>query len=343
MARPALAQEGGGAGEPAVPAELTAEEKQAKAIELFKAGQADLDGENFEDAISKFQQAFELFPDPGLQVKIGEAYQRDGTASLDYDKLRNAVAAYKKYVELVPEGETTDAVNGRIAQLEESIAAEDQRIKRVADEETQAKLDAELAQKEKEKKEREALLAHKQMQVVLTGGVLAGADQQISGILRMSGGALLSWEHFALEGRVGIDGFLRVDADQGTQARSFTLIDVGARWGANYGYVGPFVSGGGSFGVFTGKPRERKLTQDADSCGGGDCAFDVDQNIVGRLAFGYGFKASGKSTVALRIEAQTWWLSVDPEQGIGKPPAADIAKPQLSTALMVGLEFMRWM
>lgn len=341
-ASPALAQDAEDTEEEA-PVELTPEQKQAQAIELFKEGQAALDAENYDEAIEKFNSAFELFPDPGLQVKIGEAYQREGTATRDFDKLRKAVEAYQKYVELVPEGETTNAVNERIVQLEESIAAEDQRMQRVSDEEAQAKLDAELAAKEEERKKQALLLEKKNMQVVLTGGVLAGADQQLSGILRMSGGALLAWENFALEGRVGIDGFLRVDNDQGVQARSFTLLDVGARWGANYQFVGPFVSGGGSFGLFTGEPRSRKLKDDTATCGGGDCAFDIDKNIVGRLALGYGFKATDKSTVALRLEAQTWWFSVDDEQAIGQPSAHDIEKPQTAVAFMLGLEFMRWM
>ena len=324
-------------------APMTPEEKQAAAIALFTEGQKLLSEGTYAEAIAKFEEAFELFPDPGLQVKIGEAYQRAGTEETDYDKLRKSVEAYRKYVELVPEGEITDKINERITQLAESIQAEEERIQRTADEETQAKLDAKLAA-EAEEKERIALLAEqKSMQVVLLGGILAGADQQLSGILRFSGGGMLSWEKFAVEAKVGIDGFLRVDQDQGTQARSFTLLDVGARYGLKYRYIGPFVSGGASFGVFSGNPRERKLVNDQGSCGGGDCTLDIDKSISTRLAFGYGFRATDKSTVALRIEAQGWFFSVDDEQSIGNPNANDIEKPQTSLAVMVGLEFMRWM
>src|SRR5690606_22858799 len=110
-ASPSFAQDKG-APEEAPPVEeaapLTTEEKQAKAIELFKAGQALLDEQKYDDSIKSFEEAFELFPDPGLQVKIGEAYQRAGAEERDYDKLRKSVEAYKKYVELVPEGPTTD-------------------------------------------------------------------------------------------------------------------------------------------------------------------------------------------------------------------------------------------
>ncbi len=340
--QPAMAQD---AEAPAVEEEapMTPEDKQKAAIALFTEGQKLLTEEKYPESIAKFEEAFELFPDPGLQVKIGEAYQRDGTEARDYDKLRKSVEAYKKYVELVPEGDTTTKILERINQLEESIQAEEERIQRVADEKTQAKLDEKLAREAEEKERLAKEKEKKSMQMVLLGGILAGADQQLSGILRFSGGGMLSWEKFALEARVGIDGFLRIDQDQGIQGRSFTLIDVGARYGMNYRYIGPFVSGGASFGLFSGSPRERKLIDDADTCGGGDCSFDMDKNIATRLAFGYGFKATDKSTVALRIEAQTWLFSVDSEQSISNPNANDVSKPQTAVALMFGLEFMRWL
>lgn len=341
--QPAMAQEAEAPVATEEEAPLTAEEKQQQAIALFGEGQKLLEERSYPEAIVKFEAAFELFADPGLQVKIGEAYQREGTEQLDFEKLAKAIEAYNKYVELVPEGETTTKILERINQVQESINADEERKQRVADEETQGKLDAKLL-KEAEEKERIALIAEKKsMQKVLIGGMMAGADQQLSGILRFSGGGMLSWEKFAVEARIGIDGFLRVDQDQGIQGRSFTLIDVGARYGAKYRFVGPFVSGGASLGLFSGSPRERKLVDDADTCGGGDCSFDMDKNIATRLAFGYGFRATDKSTVALRIEAQGWFFSVDEEQGIGNPNANDVSKPQRALALMVGLEFMRWL
>jgi tetratricopeptide (TPR) repeat protein len=328
------------------PAEMTPEEKKAAAIELFGEGQALAKEQKYTEAIAKFEEAFELLPDPNLQFMIGEAFQLDGTENRDYDKLRKSIESYKKYIELVPEGAGTDKANERVVQLEESVKAEEQRVARLADEEAQAKLDAELA-REQEEKERLAKEAQKKtMQLVATGAVLAGVDQQLSGILRMSGGGLLSWEKFALEARLGIDGFLKVDPDQGVSARSFTLLDLGARYGLNYRYVGPFVSGGASFGIFTGKPRERKLKGDNETCAidpNGNCSFNIDKNIAARLAFGYGFRASDKSTVAFRLEVQGWVFSVDDEQEIGSPAAFSVEKPQTSIAIMAGLEFLRWL
>jgi tetratricopeptide (TPR) repeat protein len=357
---PALAQEAGDDAAPAddqAPAdgeqpaepELTPEQKQAKAVEIFKEGQALAKDGKYDEAVEKFEAAYALYQDPGILFLIGEAYQISGTEQRDFDVLQKSVDAYKKYLEAVPEGAGSDKARERITQLEESIDAERQRLQRIADEEAQAKLDAELAAKAEEEKRQRELAERKEMQVVLNAGAVFGADQQLSGILRMQGGALLSWEKFAIEGKVGIDGFLRVDEDQGVSARSLTLLDLGVRYGLNYRYLGPFFAAGASYGVFGGKPRERKLDDDMATCAGfdtgspGQCAFNIDANIATRVGFGYGFAASKKTTVALRLEAQYWLFSVDEEQETGSPPAFEVDKPQSAVAVLLGLEFLRWL
>lgn len=338
--------------EPADAAEaplLTSEEKQAKAIALFKEGQALIKEAKQDEAVAKFEEAFTYFADPNLVFMIGETLQVAGTEARDFEKLQRSVEAYKKYVGLVAEGALTDKANERIGQLEESIAGEEKRKQRIADEDAQDKLDAELEAKKEEEERLRKLRERKEMQIVLDASVLAGADLQLSGVLRMAGGALFSWEKFAFEAHAGIDGMLRVDADQGTSARSITVLDVGMRYGANYRYVGPFVSGGVGFGLFSGKPRERKLKDNTSTCAGydqakpGTCSFNIDKNITGRIGFGYGFQAAGKNTVALRIEAQYWLFSIDGDQEIGSPPPFAIEKPQSAIAIMAGLEFMRWL
>jgi tetratricopeptide (TPR) repeat protein len=350
---PALAQEAGDDAAPAddqAPAdgeqpaepELTPEQKQAKAVEIFKEGQALAKDGKYDEAVEKFEAAYALYQDPGILFLIGEAYQISGTEQRDFDVLQKSVDAYKKYLEAVPEGAGSDKAS-------ESIDAERQRLQRIADEEAQAKLDAELAAKAEEEKRQRELAERKEMQVVLNAGAVFGADQQLSGILRMQGGALLSWEKFAIEGKVGIDGFLRVDEDQGVSARSLTLLDLGVRYGLNYRYLGPFFAAGASYGVFGGKPRERKLDDDMATCAGfdtgspGQCAFNIDANIATRVGFGYGFAASKKTTVALRLEAQYWLFSVDEEQETGSPPAFEVDKPQSAVAVLLGLEFLRWL
>jgi hypothetical protein len=350
LASPALAQEGGGdddaANQPAAnqPAPPTPEQ-QKEATALFTEGQKLAGEKKYTEAIEKFEAAYKIYPDPALRFVIGEAFQLLGNEGPNYEYFRKAVESYKKYVELVPEGKLTDTANERIGTLEEAIAAEEQRI---ADEKAQAEKEkqdeAEAARKAEEERKRK-LLERQEMQIAFGGNVLAGSDLELSAYLRMLGGAFLTWEHVALEARLGIDGMLRVDNDQGLSTNSFTLLDLGARWGANYHFVGPFVSGGASFGLFWGKPRERKV-MDSETCAGFEnntCPFDIDKNIVTRLAFGYGFSASERTTVAVRLETQLWFLSVDDEQGIGNPRAADVTKPQTTFAFLLGLEFLRWM
>ncbi len=317
-------------------------EKQAAAIERYKEGAALLAEKKYAEAIAKFEEAYENYPDIQIQIKIGEAFQRDGTESLDYDKLAKAVEAYKRFVAKVPEGETTDAVNGRIAEIEESIAAEEKRIQQEADDKKKEEEEVRLAEEAKIAKAKAKAELQKKMQIVLSGGLLAGSDMQLTGILRMSGGALLAWEKFAIEGKLGIDGFLQIDSEQGTRGRSFPVLDVGVRYGTKYRFVGPFVSGGASFGLLAGKPHERTLKNDDETCGGGTCTFDIDKAIAGRIGFGYGFRATETSTVALRVDLQGWLYSVDEEQG-GEVRASSVEKPQTGLAVMFGLEFMRWL
>jgi len=332
--------------DPAEEAGPTPEEKQAKqakATELYKEGAAFLDDAKYAEAIAKFEEAYENFPDVQLQVKIGEAYQRGGTAELDYDKLQKAIDAYRKYVEKVPEGKTTDAINKRIGELEESIQAETDRKKKI---EEDAANEERLAKEEEDKKRKKMIAKEelkKEMQIVLAGGLLVGSDQALTGVIRMSGGALLSWEKFAVDAKLGIDGFLRIDNDQGTRGKSFPVLDIGARYGLNYRFVGPFFSGGASFGLMNGKPRDRKLKNDEATCGGGNCAFAIDKTITTRVGLGYGFRATETSTVALKLELQAWFFSVDENQGPGSVPAPSVEKPQNSLAIMFGLEFLRWL
>ena len=159
-------------------------------------------------------------------------------------------------------------------------------------------------------------------------------------------GVLLGWGGFALEGHVAFDGFLRIRGDVGTSARSLSLFDLGLRYGfSGNRYVGPFVTAGGSFGLFSGKPRDRKLDGDTDTCAGfdkGRCSFSVNKNIGTRVGFGYGFRSSDDTTVAVRLDAMLWFFSVDDSQLASAPPAALVSKPQTDLAFLVGLEFMHW-
>jgi hypothetical protein len=183
------------------------------------------------------------------------------------------------------------------------------------------------------------------MQLALDLGLMAGSEPGLSGIARMTGGALLNRGRFGIEGHVGFAGFLRIRDQTGVSARELTLLDLGARVALRDTdrFVGPFVSGGGSFGLITGKPRERRLRDDATSCAGAagdDCAFAIDRDLVFRLGGGWGFGSSDATTVGVRVDLAYMMFRVDDDQDT--IPAGQIEKPQGLWALLIGLDFMHW-
>lgn len=324
--------------------------EQIEATKKFQEGKALADEQRYEEAIAAFEAAFDIYPDPGLQFVIGEAYQLwgnqivEGDRAAGFEKFRQSKAAYESFLELSPESPIAEQVRERIAQLEESIANEEQRLREEEEARLAEQREAEEAERRAEEERLRKLREKEGMQLALDAMVIAGAEQDLSAVARMMVGGLLGWGRFAFEGHLGVDGFLRVDSDRGVQGNAFAL-DLGARYGFADRFVGPFVSGGGSFGLFLGRPRERRLSDDPDTCAGfagNDCAFRIDKSLTGRLGFGYGFEASEKTTVAVRLEAQYWLFSVDGEQDAGSPPAALVEKPQSSIAFMLGLEFMRF-
>ena len=345
LAGTALAQDDAPAEQPEQPPE------QVEAQKLFAQG-AELEKEKkYDEAIEKWKTAFDLFPDPGLWARIGQAYQLKGNDSNDYDDFRKAVEAYQKYLELSPEGDeaTSAAINERVTQLETAIAEEDDRVKRQKDAEKQQKIADEKALRDEEERKRKDKEELEGARTALDAVVVTGLDQDTALAARLLAGGFVGWGNFALEGHLAFEGFFQL-ADKGVSARSLTIIDLGMRLGfGGHNFTGPFVSGGGGFGLFGGKPRERKIT-DAEACAGfgapeapDECTFDVDKNITGRLGFGYGFATGKKSTVALRLDFTYWLLSVDGNQSASNVPASRVARPQQVFSVLVGFEFMRWL
>ncbi len=192
-------------------------------------------------------------------------------------------------------------------------------------------------------------------QPAVDASVVGGVDTDMSAIARLSAGGLWAFGKFAPEAHIGLDGFLRIDTSQGIAARSFDLIDVGMRYGfLSSRFVGPFVTAGGSFGLFTGKPHERKLADDPEVCAAApdnadgtpatDCVYRIDKNLVGRFGLGWGFPSGAKTTVAVRVDVNYWWLSLsdyDPKYGDAANPNL-VPRPQATWTFMVGLEFIRF-
>ena len=327
--------------------------EQAEAVKLFQEGQELEKAGKYDEAIAKYEEAYKLYPDALLYARIAQAYQLKGNANNDFDAYQKAIDAYNKLLELLPEGTPEDQlakVREQITNLENAIKAEEERKARVAEEEKQKRIDEEKRQREAELEKQRQKERLEGMRPAFDAMVVSGVDQDISAVARLIAGGFLGWGRFALEAHLAFEGFLRVDNSKGVSGRSVGL-DLGTRFGltSRPNFQGPFLSLGGSFGLYSGKPRERKLADEMEVCRGfdspedpGSCAFDIDKNITGRFGFGYGFAASEKTTVAARLDFTYWLFSVDGEQSGGSVPAARVEKPQASYTILVGLEFMRW-
>jgi tetratricopeptide (TPR) repeat protein len=350
-AAPAAGAPPDAAPQPSGPPPPTPEQKQ-KATAAFQAGQEAEKAGNLDEAIAKYEEAFGVYPDPVLQLVLGEAHRKKADQAMQGEGYAQAVpeyekakAAYEKYLELAPQGKEAEAARNRIQVATVSLDNAKKALeKQKADEAKDAEREAEAAKKAEEERRREQEAATG-MQLALDGLLIAGIDQDVTAVARFMPGGMLGWGRFALEGHLSFEGFLRISNDKGVSARSVSL-DLGARYGFKSNrFVGPFVSGGGGFGLFGGIPRERKLDGDMATCGafeGGRCAFSIDKNISTRLGFGYGFEASRDTTVAVRLDAMYWFFSVDNEQDMGAPAAGQVDKPQTALAVLLGLEFLHW-
>jgi hypothetical protein len=183
------------------------------------------------------------------------------------------------------------------------------------------------------------------LDLAVTGGI----DQDLSSVARVLAGALLGWGRFALEAHVAGEGFVPLDGGRGINGRSVGF-DLGSRFAfSDARFRGPFIGLGASLGLFLGRPRERELSGEIETCRGfdegspGSCRFDIDKNVAGRLGFGYGFGAGASTTLALRVDVAYWLLSVDGAQQAGSVPAVRVEKPQQAVSVLVGLELMRWL
>lgn len=323
-------------------------DKMAQAVELSKQGNEAKGRKEYDAAIEKFEQAFAIYPDPVLQLLIGECFRLKGDETGDYAHYRKAVEHYRKYIELAPNGSEVEAARARIDTLDKAIADHDaeqdkEKARRERDEADRRETEAEAA------RQRQAELEARQgMQIAVDGMVLTGLATDLTAIPRGAGGLSLNWGGFGVEAHLGFDFFFRLRGDsEGIAARTVTL-DIGARYGLRGDrFIGPFIAGGGGFGLMIGSPRERRLDDDDDTCmaqvGAPDCSFDLDKNLSARLGFGWGFAASDQTTVAVRIDAGYWLFSVDGDQSVGSPPARFVERPQDVLSLMIGLEFLRWL
>jgi len=84
----------------------------------FKQGRAFYDAGQHDAAIAEYRAGYEQTHWPGFLFNIGLAYEAEGNK-------REALAHYKRYLELDPKGEASDEAAEYVARLSQAIAEED--------------------------------------------------------------------------------------------------------------------------------------------------------------------------------------------------------------------------
>ncbi|MCA9639252.1 MAG: tetratricopeptide repeat protein [Polyangiaceae bacterium] len=82
----------------------------------FESGAAYLEESDYENALEAFDKAYELSKRPEIQINIATVYERMG-------RLKQAIGALDRYLELAPEGELRETVELRKANLQKRVDA----------------------------------------------------------------------------------------------------------------------------------------------------------------------------------------------------------------------------
>jgi hypothetical protein len=182
--------------------------------------------------------------------------------------------------------------------------------------------------------------------LALGGMVSAGLDDKLSAIGRLSAGGMMVFGRLAPELHLALDGFARTSDDEGTQALSISIADIGVRYAfQDDRFTGAFGTFGLGYGLFVGGSNQINLSDDTETCAsfpGNACSFEVDKLLTGRLGFGWGFGMGEDMTMAARLDVTAWWYSAALEQPAGSPSHDDIKKPHIALSLLLGLELLRW-
>ncbi len=89
------------------------------ARELYAQGEAAFKAGQYDEALTAFEAGFAAVPRAGFVLNIGHVYRKIG-------KLRNARAAYKKYLLMEPDSKFRANVLAVIAEIDSALAEEDQ-------------------------------------------------------------------------------------------------------------------------------------------------------------------------------------------------------------------------
>lgn len=98
------------------PASLTEEEREELG-RLFTRARTAYEAGNYLESIAFLEQAHEIFPDPAILYRIGDAYESAGS-------LADAVRYYERYLGAAPSANDRGIVSRRIADLQRRLEAE---------------------------------------------------------------------------------------------------------------------------------------------------------------------------------------------------------------------------
>lgn len=92
------------------------DETAKQVLKLLKSGKKAYKGENYQEAYDDFEEAYELWPRPPIQARLGKAAEELG------DK-KKAAEHYRKYLEEKPDGEMADKVQAKLDELTKGMPA----------------------------------------------------------------------------------------------------------------------------------------------------------------------------------------------------------------------------
>lgn len=106
-ATPALAQQPEEARKPS-------RQEAKRVLQLLAEARQDFKDKRYQAAARKYEQAYELYPDPVILYRMGLTAERR-------ERVRDAVAYYEDFVEAMPDDPTAKKVEGRLAELRASL------------------------------------------------------------------------------------------------------------------------------------------------------------------------------------------------------------------------------
>jgi len=92
------------------------DETAKQVLKLLKSGKKAYKKENYQEAYDKFREAYELWPRPPIQARLGKAAEELG------DK-KKAAEHYRTYLEEKPDGDMTDKVRAKLDEVTKGLPA----------------------------------------------------------------------------------------------------------------------------------------------------------------------------------------------------------------------------